>query len=273
MPWWLLLAAIAVGIVVLLIGSLWAFQRRLIYQPEQSQPGPAAHFLQGGQDVTLRTADDLDLAAWYVPARGGCRSTVLIAPGNAGHRASRAPLALTLAARGFGVLLMDYRGYGGNPGRPDEAGLLADAQAAYRYLVGVQAIPPSALIYYGESLGAAVVTALAVAHPPAALVLRSPFTDLAAAASEQLPFLPVRLMLWDQWPMADDLRRVTVPTTVIYGTADTIIPPELSQAAAGAAAGPLSLIAVPDADHNDKALLDGPAVVDAVVAASERTQC
>ena len=273
MPWWLRVAAVAVGIVVLLVGLLWALQRRLIYQPEQARPGPAAQFLPGGQDVTLRTADGLDLTAWYVPARDGCWRTVLIAPGNAGNRSARAPLANALADRGLGVLLLDYRGYGGNPGRPDEAGLLADARAARQFLLDSQEVPADGLIYFGESLGAAVVTGLAATHPPAALVLRSPFTDLAAAAGAQFPFLPVRQLLWDQWPLAEDLRKITVPTTVIYGTADTVIPPELSESVARAAAGPLSVVVVPEADHNDRVLLDGPAVIAAIVTAAGRADC
>ena len=253
--------------------GLWVFQRRLIYQPDQSPPGPAADFLAGGQDVTLRTADGLELAAWYVPAQNGCRQTVLIAPGNAGNRAGRVPLVRALADRGLGVLLLEYRGYGGNPGSPDEAGLHADARAAQKFLTGEQAIPSSALIYFGESLGAAVVTDLALSYPPAAMVLRSPFTDLAAAAGEAFPALPVRHMLWDQWPVANDLSRIKVPTTVVYGTADTVIPPELSLAVAGAAGGPATVIAVPGANHNDQVLLDGPAVVDAVLAAARLAGC
>jgi pimeloyl-ACP methyl ester carboxylesterase len=129
------------------------------------------------------------------------------------------------------------------------------------------------LIYFGESLGAAVVTDLAASHPPAALLLRSPFTDLAAAAAVAFPVLPVRQLLRDKWPVADNLSRVQVPTTVIYGTADTVIPPELSQAVAQAAAGPSTVIAVPGANHNDQVLLDGSAVIAAVLAAAKLAEC
>jgi fermentation-respiration switch protein FrsA (DUF1100 family) len=273
MPWWLRTVVIAVGAVALIVAGLWVSQRRLIYQPDQSPPGVAAQFLVGGQDVTLRTGDGLELAAWYVPARNSCRRTVLIAPGNAGNRAGRAPLGQALAERGLGVLALDYRGYGGNPGRPDEAGLRADALAAHVFLTDQQAVPSGALVYFGESLGAAVVTGLAGTHPPAAIVLRSPFSDLAAAAEVAFPVLPVRHMLWDQWPVADELSRLSAPTTVIYGTADTVIPPHLSLAVARAAAGPSTVIAVPGANHNDQVLLAGPAVIEAVLAAAEQIAC
>jgi alpha-beta hydrolase superfamily lysophospholipase len=255
------------------VAGLWVFQRRLIYQADQASPGSASRYLAGGQDVTLRTSDGLELAAWYVPARNDCRRTVLIAPGNAGNRAGRVPLARALAEHGLGVLMLDYRGYGGNPGRPNESGLQADARAAQRFLTGEQAVPSGALIYYGESLGAAVMTDLAAGYPPAALLLRSPFTDLAAAAAAAFPILPVRQLLWDEWSVVKKLSHVQVPTTVIYGTADTVIAPELSLAVARAAAGPSTVIAVPGANHNDQVLLDGPPVIDAVLAAAKLAEC
>ena len=116
---------------------------------------------------------------------------MLVAHGNAGDRAMRAPLAAALAARGMSVLLFDYRGYGGNPGDPTEEGLALDVRAARAYLVDELRVPPERLVYFGESLGSAVVTELATEHPPGGLLLRSPFTELADVAGEHYPFLPV----------------------------------------------------------------------------------
>jgi len=220
--------------------------------------------------VTLHTADGLDLGAWFAPPIGPDRGlTVLVANGNGGNRAGRAVLAGALAEHGFAVLLFDYRGYGGNPGRPSEAGLALDVRAAYRHLVEA-GVRPDRLIYFGESLGCAVVTALAVEHPPAGLLLRSPFTDLAATAAVHFPLLPVHIMLRDRFPVAEQIARVHVPTAVIYGTADSVVPAAQSRAVAAAAGGPVEVTAVPGADHNDAALFDGPAVVDAVVALADR---
>jgi uncharacterized protein len=131
-------------------------------------------------------------------------------------------------------------------------------------------VPGDRLLYYGESLGAAVVTELAIAHPPAGLVLRSPFVDLASVGRVHYPFLPVRALLRDRYPLAEQLARVTVPTTVVYGSDDRIVPPEQSRAVAGAAGGPTRLVEVQDADHNDRALLDGPALIAAVVDLANR---
>lgn len=256
---------IAVVFAVLVLA--WTFQRHLIYLPDSAAVPPAAELLLGARDVTLRTEDGLSLGAYLVPPSGPNRGmTVLVAPGNAGSRVLRVPLAQRLAARGFGVLLMDYRGYGGNPGSPSEHGLIADVRAAYQYLVQQAGAASPRLVYFGESLGAAVVTRLAVEHPPAALVLRSPFTDLASVGTVHYPLLPVRQLLWDRFPVTELIARVRVPTVIVYGGQDTIVPPEQSRAVAAAAGGPVRTVEVAGVDHNDPALLTGDELIDAITA-------
>lgn len=255
--------AVLMTVVVVLVGALWALQRRLIYLPSSGPVPPAAQVLDGARDVRVRTADGLELAAWFVPAAPD-QATVLVAHGNGGDRAGRAPLAAALAARGLGVLVLDYRGFGGNPGSPSEEGLALDVRAARDYLLGEAGVPEGRLLYFGESLGTAVVTELATEHPPAGLLLRSPFVSLAEVGRVHYPYLPVRALLRDRHQVAELLRRVDVPTTVVYGTADTIVPPAQSRAVAEAAAGPTRVVVVDGADHNDPALFDGAQVIDAV---------
>jgi fermentation-respiration switch protein FrsA (DUF1100 family) len=262
-----LVALVLVGVGMAVI---WALQRRLIYFPSAG-PVPQAHsVIEGASEVTLETNDGLALGAWYVAAVApGNDMTVLVANGNAGDRSMRAPLAHALADAGFGVLLFDYRGYGGNPGHPSEDGLARDVRAAYRFLVEDEGIPSDRLIYFGESLGAAVVAELSTEHPPAGLVLRSPFTDLAAVGQVHYPFLPVGALLRDRYSLVEHIRRVNVPTTVVYGTHDSVVPAQQSRAVAEASAGPTTVVQI-KGDHNDIALLDGPELIDAVVGLAER---
>ncbi|WP_435771427.1 alpha/beta hydrolase [Nocardioides sp. SYSU DS0651] len=260
-------------VLLLLLGTvialLWAFQRQLIYYPDATSVPPAADVIDGARDVTLHTADGLELGAWFVPAASGedTGTAVLLAPGNGGNRASRAGLAEQLSRRGLAVLLMDYRGYGGNPGRPSEAGLAADADAAVAALDEL-GYPLDRTIYLGESLGTGVVAALQERHPPAGIVLRSPFTELAAVGAHHYPWLPVRLLLRDRFPVVEHLRGSDVPLVVIYGDRDTVVPTRLSARVADEVRSLVERVVVEGADHNDPVMF-GPIVAEAVVRLAE----
>ncbi|MEJ7772727.1 MAG: alpha/beta hydrolase [Geodermatophilaceae bacterium] len=261
-------------VVVLLLGTLTLFQRRLIYLTGSGQvPPPAADVLPGASEWQLQTEDGLGLAAWFVAAESPRPDgmTVLVAPGNAGNRADRAPLARALGDAGFDVLLVDYRGYGGNPGSPTETGLGLDVRAGYDAL-RLHDVPADRILLFGESIGAAVVTALATDVPAAGLVLRSPFVDLASVAADAYPLLPVRWLLWDDYPLLDRISEVRVPVAVVYGTADSIVDPQQSVRVAEAAPVSAGTFTVVGADHNDSALGYGRQVIAAVrgVAAAQR---
>lgn len=256
-------------VVVLLCGMvmavLWAFQRQLIYFPDNTRVPPAGEVIERARDVRLHTDDGLELRAWFVRASGPASASpmaVLVAPGNGGNRAGRAGLAVELSERGLAVLLMDYRGYGGNPGKPSEDGLAADAIAASKALEEL-GYPPERTIYFGESLGAGVVAGLQARRPPAGIVLRSPFTELADVGAHHYPFLPVRLLLRDRFPVVEHLSSSKVPTTVIYAEHDSVVPSELSARVADAASVLVERMVIPRADHNDPVMF-GPRIAEAV---------
>jgi pimeloyl-ACP methyl ester carboxylesterase len=115
-----------------------------------------------------------------------------------------------------------------------------------------------------------VITKLASEHLPAGLVLRSPFIDLPAAGAEYYPLLPVRLLARDRFPVAALVPRVATPTVIVYGTADSIIPAAQSRTVAEHAAGPVRVVAVEGADHNDVALAAGPPLIAAVCDLAEQ---
>jgi uncharacterized protein len=258
----LLVLVLVVGVV---IGILWAVQRQLIYFPDSSRVPSAGQAIAGGRDVTLHTEDGLELGAWFVPARGpaeGPQVAVLVAPGNGGNRAGRAGLARELSERGLAVLLMDYRGYGGNPGSPHEEGLIADALAATEALTEL-GFAPDRTVYFGESLGTGVVAALQARRPPAGMVLRSPFTELADVGAHHYPFLPVRVLLRDRFPVLTHVAGSGVPLTVIYAENDSVVPTRLSETVADASPSLVERVVIENADHNDPVMF-GPEVAEAV---------
>lgn len=257
-------ALVVLGVLLVLVALAWLGQRRLVHLPA-GDPGPPP---PGVDEVTLTTEDGLELAAWWLPPQAPRDAgadpirAVLVLPGNAGDRSLRLPLGRALAAEGAGVLLVDYRGYGGNPGRPTEKGLATDARAAHQHLTEQRGVAEP--VVFGESLGAAVATRLATERPVGALVLRSPFTSLAEVAARHYP-LPVTTMerfLRDRYPVAELVSAVPAPVTVLYGDRDSIVPPTQSRAVA--AAGRARIVIVPGADHNDTALNSGPETVTAV---------
>jgi hypothetical protein len=265
------LATVAL-LVAVLLGLVWSQQRRLIYFPLPGQVPAASSVLAGSQEVVLETEDGLRLGGWFLPAAGGGRGpAVLVCDGNAGNRALRAPLAAALSRAGLSVLLFDYRGYAGNPGRPSEDGLAADARAAQAWLAARPEVDPGRIAYFGESLGAAVALRLALERPPAALVLRSPFTSLADVGRLHYPWLPVRLLLADRYPSAARVGRLTAPLLVVAGERDGVVPAALSRRLYDAAPAPKRFVLVAGADHNDAALLDGRQMVGETVGFLEGT--
>lgn len=262
---------VVLAVALLLLGLLYIGQRQIIYLAGAgdvesiTEARTSAGSFPDGSDLTLTTADGLDLGAWLIPADTDTdrNTAVLVANGNAGNRETRLPFAAELRAAGFTVLLFDYRGYGGNDGSPTEEGLALDVRAAQEELADA-GFEPEQTLYYGESIGTGVVTELALDHPPAGLVLRSPYTDLAALGSQHYPFLPVRTLLWDRYPTIDRVPEISVPTTIIYGEHDSIVPPEQSQEVAAASANLHEELEIAGADHNDVAMFTGTELIEAI---------
>jgi uncharacterized protein len=267
----LLVSSIVIaGVVGGLLGAAWLGQRHLVFFPDPSDPGPlaAAAPSVAGRDVRLRTRDGLELAAWLLDPVGTDRETaVLYLPGNGGNRAGRIDVGRAIAAEGFTVLLLDYRGYGANPGAPSEDGLVADAQAAAAYLCSA-GFTPERTLYVGESIGTGVAARLAVSDPPAGMLLRSPFTSLLDVAAAHYPRALAGLVLRDRFESAEHLADSPVPVVVLAGDADEIVPPSSSAALAAAVGNLHREVVLPDVGHND-ATWFGPMLADEVAALAD----
>jgi fermentation-respiration switch protein FrsA (DUF1100 family) len=162
--------------------------------------------------------------------------------------------------------MLDYRGYGGNPGSPDEQGLGRDARAARRWVDRELAGRSARIAYLGESLGSGVAVGLAAELPPDALILRSPFTSMADVARHHYPFLPVGWLLSERYPSDSRMATLACPTLVIAAERDSIVPATLSRRLFESAppAGRRWLL-LPGVDHNDYEALAGDAMIEAIV--------
>lgn len=243
---------VAFVVAAIIMAGAWVFfaQRSLLYYPEYGNPGSARTYFERGSDVELATDDGLSLQAWQVEPATPNGYAVLYLPGNAGNRAGRVGVAQSLADAGFTVLLVEYPGFGGNPGRPSEDGMVAAARAGQAHLL-TTGHAADRIIYVGESVGTGVATHLAELVPPAGLVLRSPFTSLGAAAEVALGGAPIGWMIRDRFATLERMPRVTCPVLVLAGTADTIVPSTQSRAVASAAPHLSEFVELPGVGHNN----------------------
>lgn len=250
-----IIALTAVGALTAAATLVWTGQGALLYAPDTSDPGPAPEIGGVSSDVDLTTNDGLTLRAWrFDPATPATRA-VLYLPGNGGNRAGRATVAQAFTERGFTTLLIDYRGFGGNPGTPREAGLLADARAAYDHLTAA-GFDPESIYVVGESLGTAVAVALAAEVAVAGVLLRSPFTSMADVARGVTGF-PVKWLLRDTYDTASRIDQVTAPVRILAGAADSLVPSHQSREIAERGPGLQHYVEVPGAGHNDELWFGG----------------
>jgi fermentation-respiration switch protein FrsA (DUF1100 family) len=245
--YWIL--GIAAALYLLVAAGLYVFQRQLLYVPDKTRPDFKEVETASAREVTLTTADGLQLLAWYVPPPAGA-PVVVYYHGNGGHLGYRHHRLDIFAAAGFGVLFPEYRGYGGNPGRPTEAGLYIDARAALDFLAA-HGIAPARVVLYGESLGTGVAVRMASERPVGAVVLEAPYSSIADAAQYHYPFVPARLLLRDRFDSMAYIGAVRAPLFVMLGGRDVIVPTRLGRALYDAAPEPKELWVAPEGGHED----------------------
>jgi fermentation-respiration switch protein FrsA (DUF1100 family) len=252
----LTLFGLAVGTYLVLVTGLYVGQRQLLYLPDRSVPSKAASGVPEMAEVRLHTDDGLDLLAWYRPGAPG-RAMILYLHGNGGHIGYRGDRVRPFIDAGFGVLLVEYRGYGGNPGRPSEEGLMSDARAAFGFL-DTAGVPSAATVLYGESLGSAVAVAVAAeraaaGQPVAALILEAPLSSVSDVAAHHYPWVPVRWLLKDRFQASAQIAEVDAPVLLIHGEADNVVPVRYGRALFEAAAEPKEAVWVRGGGHEDLA--------------------
>lgn len=209
------------------VGLLYFFQRGLMYFPDRLRTPPAAAGFPQATEHTLTTEDGERVLVWHVPPRED-RPVVLYFQGNGGGLPLRVSRFLALVADGAGLIALSYRGYGGSSGKPSEQGLVEDARAVHGF--AIEHYAPSRLVLWGESLGGGVAVALAAERPVGKIVLEAPFTSAADVAASVYPFVPVRLLMQDQFRSDERIGRVRAPVLIMHGERDNVVPFSLGEA-------------------------------------------
>jgi len=245
----------------------WRFQDRLAFPaPRASLPDPKRVGVENGERVELVSGDGTKLVGWYLAPGGTLRSpapfpALLWFYGNGETVAAIWPVVREFQPPGTAVLVLDYPGYGGSGGRATEAALYAAADAAYTALAARPGVDPQRIYVYGRSLGSAVATYTAAHRPVAGLIVESPFTNAAAMAKHHYGLLP-RFLLRLSLDNVANVRRVHCPILLFHGDADRLVPTAMGMAVAAAAAGPVEVVLIHGAGHNDTYDIGGRAYRD-----------
>ncbi len=243
---WLMVYALVGYAAVLAL--LYVTQRAMQYFPERFRTAPAAAGLPQAEEVVLDTADGERVIVWHVPPRGN-KPVALYFHGNGGSLRNRVDRFRALTEDGSGLVALSYRGYGGSTGTPSEAGLLADALAAYAFTSARYG--PERIVLWGESLGSGVAVALAAQMPVGCLILQSPFTSAADVGAQTYWFVPVRFLMKDQFRSDLRIGKVTAPVLILHGDRDDIVPIALAERLYGLINAPKRFVRIAGVGHND----------------------
>ena len=252
------LAVIALCCYVGVATMVYFAQRALMYFPDTAPTTPAAAGLPEADEVPLTAADGVHILAWHVAPQDG-KPVILYLHGNGGALRYRVGRFRRLIESGIGLVALEYRGYGGLPGSPSEHGLIADAEAAYAFAAAHY--PAQQIVLWGESLGSGVALALAAEKPVGRVILEAPFTSALAVGEHHYWYLPVRLLMKDQFRSDRRIAKVTAPLLILHGVHDHIVPYAMGERLFDLANKPKHIARFLDGGHED---LDANGALDAV---------
>jgi fermentation-respiration switch protein FrsA (DUF1100 family) len=264
----------AVAIVVVYAAActyMWATQLDHVFEPElllQTTPDRLGMKFEELRIPVGSGADQGELQAWWIPAGQPNAPALLYLHGNYRNIGNNLEHTLRLHNLGFNVLLSDYRGYGkSSGGRPNEAKVYEDAEAAWQYLLKQRGVKPQQAFIYGHSLGGAIAIDLAMHHPEAAgLIIESSFTSAVEMGKLAYPFLPVDWLLDQRFDALKKISRLKIPVLLIHGTWDKRVPVKMAQQLYAAAPQPKTLTLIEGGEHNNSGAVGWTEYRDAVTA-------
>jgi len=209
-------------IYIFILFSTYIFQRNLLYHPlENNYYGDEISVPI--EKIKILTSDKIELVAWHHKKNINNFKTILFLHGNAGSLENRIHKLNHFKEMEINFLIIAWRGFSGNKGKPTEKGLYEDARSAIRWLKQ-KGVGKENIILYGESLGTGVVTEIAQNENFAGIILESPFTSMIDAGKDKYPFLPVRFLLKDKYESDKKIKNIKIPILVMHGKIDNIVP-------------------------------------------------
>jgi len=243
--------------------AMFLAQRSLIYPAAAITPRLADHGLSGLEAIHTEPEAGLRITHWYHPPAGDVEPLIVFFHGNGSDLGSSIEKMRPFIRAGMGVLAAGYRGYSGNPGKPSEEGLSADARSLLDW-AAAEGYGRERLVYFGESLGTAVAVKMASERPPSAVVLEAPPSSIADVAAAHYWYLPVRLLIRDPWDSLARIAKIGAPLLIMHGELDPVVPMRFGKKLFAAAVEPKRAIWHAEALHTN--ILNYPDVVEDVLA-------
>ena len=201
---------------------LYFYQRNLLYLPNENNYS-GDKISVDIKKVKIQTSDDIELLGWYHEKNIKNYKTLVYFHGNAGSLENRIHKLNHFQDMNINFLIIAWRGFSGNNGKPSEQGLYEDGKSAINWLTK-KGVDEKNLILYGESLGTGVATHLAQNKDYAGIILETPFTSMINAAKTFYPYIPVKLLLKDKFENYKKIKNINLPILVMHGEVDQIVP-------------------------------------------------
>ena len=221
-----LIISILVIYLVLLI-FLYFYQGKLLYHPTVNSDTEIDNLIPKIEKVNITTSDNLNLLGWF-HKKDISKNTILFLHGNAGSLENRIYKLNHFENFDLNFLIIAWRGFSGNSGKPNEKGLYDDAKSAVNWLKS-KGIKEENIILYGESLGSAVAIEIAQNKKFAGIVLESPFTSMVEMGKKYYSFFPVSFLLKDRYESIKKIKNIHIPVLVMHGKRDSIVPFEMGK--------------------------------------------
>ncbi len=218
----LLFIQLIILVYFFLLVFLYFYQRNLMYHPNENNYFDDK-LLVNIEKVKIRTQDGLNLLGWYHEKDIIKNKTILFFHGNAGSLENRIHKLNHFQDMKVNFLIIAWRGFSGNQGKPSETGLYEDGESAIRWLL-TKGIDEKNIVIYGESLGTGVATHLSQNRNFAGIILETPFTSMIDAAKKFYPYIPVSFLLKDKYENKNKIKNIKFPVLVMHGEKDQIVP-------------------------------------------------
>ena len=209
-------------IYFLVLVFLYFYQRSLLYHPNENNYS-GDKISVDIEKVKIQTSDNIELLGWYHEKNLKDYKTLVYFHGNAGSLENRIHKLNHFQDMNINFLIIAWRGFNGNKGKPSERGLYVDGKSAIDWLIK-KGVDEKNLILYGESLGTGVATHLAQNKNYAGVILETPFTSMVDAAKNFYPYVPINLLLKDKFENFKKVKNINAPILVMHGEVDKIVP-------------------------------------------------